>query len=186
MNKDRFDAEEARAHIILLRDGLFPLSELFERTKFVADRYLYRHAKLIGFEEARQISYSAHVLAINTYPINSEYNFFGWAGNTIRREIIDYIRQNNRVTEAAARLADSGETVMGSVVDPESDLFNHEMSKAVGLALNSMGSRLRREIIDHYLVDKPEHFSDTYFKRRRKLNFAIDVLKGKAELREYL
>jgi RNA polymerase sigma factor (sigma-70 family) len=183
--KVNLDAEEAKAYLILVRDGLFSIDEFFNKTKFIPDKYAGKYYKLTRMEDLRQIAYAAHIVAIQTFPVNSDFNFFGWASQTIRREIIDRLRDQRRYNAASERAEKEGVTLLGHCEHPEEYFFEHEFSTILEKALQSIGMKNHRAIHEHFIAEGLEYESESYFKKRRRIQFSLNSLKSNVQLRDY-
>lgn len=186
MESRQYDADEACAHIILLRDGLESIDEIFAATKYLPDRYIKKYKRISGLEDIKQIAYAAHILAIQTYPVNSRVNFLGWAGQTIRREIVDFVRSQKRYGLASERVKSEGETLLGTCEEPEQEFLRQEFSAVLSKALDSIGAKNRAIVSQKYLDEGIEHMSESYFKRKKRIESSLYRLSAVKELKEYL
>lgn len=187
MNGKYFNAEEARAHLILVRDGLSTVDYVFEKTKFIPNRYIGRYRRISIIEDLRQIAYTAHIAAIQSFPVNSDMNFFGWASQTIRREVVDYIKYSKRVSSASDGLKKSGVSILGTCEHPEDSYLLNERDRQLAAALRSIGKKNSRAITESFLDGgSPTHNDTSYFKRRKRLSQSLNELKRFRMLREYL
>jgi RNA polymerase sigma factor (sigma-70 family) len=186
MDLNQFDADEARAHIILLRDGLEKIDVIFERTKFIPNKYIKKYGIITSVEDVSQIAYMAHTLAIQTFPINSTVNFFGWAGHTIRREIVDFVRKQKRYKVAAERLKKVGVDLLGTCEHPEQEYLSSEFARVLDTALNSIGAKNKKAIIEQFLDEDCVYNTESYFKRRKRISGSLSRLSAYTPLRDYL
>ena len=178
-----FDAEEARAHIILLRDGLYSVSDIFNRTKSVPDRYIRKYWRTSGLEDIKHIAYAAHIYAIQTFPVNSSMNFFAWAANTVRREVVQSIRLLKRHKDAVAALSKSGEFCVGSCEEPEESFLGKERSQVITKHMLGMGKK-NFDVITSY-IDDEQVYGLSYFKQKKRREYCFNELRKLPELRDF-
>jgi RNA polymerase sigma factor (sigma-70 family) len=181
----KFDADEAHAHIILVRDGLESINIVFEGTKFIPNKYIWKYSRHSNIEDIAQIAYAAHIFAIQTFPLHSTHNFFGWAGHTIRREIIDSIRIQKRNNEAADKLKKYGISLISESKYPEEEYFNKEFDTVINAALAAIGNKGRRAIIEGFLESKGT-YTDSYHKRRQLISAALARLSANKSLQDFI
>ena len=181
-----FDSDEALAHIILLRDGRTTIDYVFEKTKFIPQRYINRYSRIANVEDLKQVVYTAHVAAIRHFPINSGINFFGWAGTTIRREIVEHIKAINRSGAVIDRVKQFRVCLLGMCEHPEQEYIAKECSTKLFTALSEIGDVNRREVLDYIGDARTIHEDGTYFKRRKGLSRAISALSEFKSLQEYV
>jgi RNA polymerase sigma factor (sigma-70 family) len=186
MQDSQYDADEARAHIILLRDGLEKIDSIFEKTKSIPKKYIRKYFRIARLEDLAQVAYTAHILAIQTFPVNSSVNFFGWASHTIRREIIDFIREQKRYRMASERAKKSGQTLLGSCEHPETEYLQYECTSMLNRAINSLGEKNRQAVIEKFANDDGGYFTESYFKRKKRVEHSLARLSSCKALKDYL
>lgn len=182
----QLDSEEARAHIIQLRDGVLGIDAIFQMTMFIPNRSIRKYSRISDIEDLSQMAYTAHIVAIQTFPVNSTIDFFGWAVQTIRREIIAFIRKQKRCEAAVKRARVAGETLLGTSEHPECAYINSEMDRRIAVAMGTLGTKARSALIDKFSHNNSDYATESYFKRKKQLDRAMKHISGFDYLREYL
>jgi len=184
---DKFlDADEALAHIVLWRDGKTTISDIFNKTLCIPKKYIKKYSRVVQTEDLSQIAYAAHIAAIHSFPINSGINFFGWAGNTIRRDIVDHIKHIRRMDIVADVLKEASLCVLSECECPEQAYTSKECRVGLSRAVNKIGEVNKRAILELMSESPVTHQSGTYFKHQKQVARSLKALTEFKDLRDYI
>ena len=186
MQSNYCNSEEVRAHIILLRDGLEKIDTVFSKTRFVPDRCVKKFSRVSHIEDIQQIAYAAHVVAIQSFPVNSTVDFFAWASQTIRREIVDSIRKQKRYDSSSTHAKRAGITLLGTCEHPECAYMDSERLRHITLAVDSLGLKPKAILMERFGHNESNYLVGSYFKRQKLLDSTLQRMSQFSELREYL
>ena len=155
--------------------------KIFNSSRFIANRLTSKYRKFEIYSDVKQIAHIALYEAIKTYPHEKNISFYGWAFNTVRREVIKTIRNYLKYQDKCPLAANACASAMITIDynTPEEIFFETEMRHELRRAVASTGHINEYIIKNVFNLDEndDEEQKISQYKINKKLNFALNSLK---------